>query len=148
MILTSPPSLAMILATASIRRPPSHSNTFHVSCSYWLSLLFCPVQTSNFQRSSQLVIYSYHTVQTAMTSVVMIVHRKSCLIMSVNLSITIANKRGLRAEPYYSLTSILYLCMYPNAHLAPITLPSYIFYASLTFFSATPDFFILIHNSV
>uniref|UniRef100_A0A0E9QZD4 Secreted protein n=2 Tax=Anguilla anguilla TaxID=7936 RepID=A0A0E9QZD4_ANGAN len=65
-----------------------------------LLLTFIPLLSSAYLHFSRLTsTCSLLSLQIKMSSANIIVHGDSCLISSVNLSITIANKEGLRADP-------------------------------------------------
>ncbi|KAF7647096.1 hypothetical protein LDENG_00177580 [Lucifuga dentata] len=66
-----------------------------------------------------------------MPSANIIVHGDSFLISSVNLSITNANKKGLRANPSCNPTSTLNPCVVPTTHLTSVALPSPLLHTSL-----------------
>ncbi|KAF7652147.1 hypothetical protein LDENG_00100830 [Lucifuga dentata] len=82
-----------------------------------------------------------------MSSANIIVQGDSCLTSSVSLSITTANKKGLRADPWCSPTSTLNSSVTPTAHLTTVLQLSYMSCTTLTYFSATPDFLIQHHSS-
>ncbi|KAJ8356648.1 hypothetical protein SKAU_G00194420 [Synaphobranchus kaupii] len=82
-----------------------------------------------------------------MSSANIMVHGDSCLTSSVNLSITIANKKGLRADPWCNPTPTLNASVTPTAHLTTVTLSSYMSCTLLTYFSDTPDFLMQYHTS-
>ncbi|KAF7660515.1 hypothetical protein LDENG_00279390 [Lucifuga dentata] len=73
-----------------------------------------------------------------MSSANIIVQGDSCLTSSVSLSITTANKKGLRADPWCSPTSTLNSSVTPTAHLTTVLQLSYMSCTTLTYFSATP----------
>ncbi|KAF7644942.1 hypothetical protein LDENG_00213250 [Lucifuga dentata] len=74
-----------------------------------------------------------------MSSANIIVQGDSCLTSSVSLSITTANKKGLRADPWCSPTSTLNSSVTPTAHLTTVLQLSYMSCTTLTYFSATPE---------
>ncbi|KAF7642611.1 hypothetical protein LDENG_00254750 [Lucifuga dentata] len=82
-----------------------------------------------------------------MSSANIIVQGDCCLTSSVSLSITTANKKGLRADPWCSPTSTLNSSVTPTAHLTTVLQLSYMSCTTLTYFSATPDFLIQHHSS-
>jgi len=89
--------------------------TCNSSCSYWLPLLLSPEHASTF--------ISLHYTLFTMSFPNIEVHWDSCLISSMSLSITIANKRRLRADPWYNPTSILTPSVTPKTHHTAVSLP-------------------------
>uniref|UniRef100_A0A8C4N0J5 Uncharacterized protein n=1 Tax=Eptatretus burgeri TaxID=7764 RepID=A0A8C4N0J5_EPTBU len=78
--------------------PPSLSFTHMYSV--LLRLAFIPLLSSAYLHLSSFALAcSLLSLQIMMSSANIIVHGDSCLISSVNRSITIANRKGLKADP-------------------------------------------------
>ena len=93
------------------------------------------LQLSSFSSTCSLL-----SLQITMSSANIMVHGASSLMSSVILSITIANKQGLKADHWCSPTFTSNPSVTPTAHLTAVVLPSYISCTILTYFSANPDF--------
>ena len=63
----------------------------------------------------------------------------ACLTSSVNLSITTANKKELRVDPWCIPTPTRNPSVTPTAQLTAVTLLSHLCCTTLTYFSVTPD---------
>ena len=108
--------------------------------SVFILLTFIPLlskaylQPSGFSSTCSLL-----SLQITMSSANIMVHGASSLISSVILSIIIANKQGLKADPWCSLTFTSNPSVTPTAHLTAVVLSSYISCTIITYFSANPD---------
>lgn len=71
--------------------------------------------------------------------------KNSCLTSSINVSVIIANKKGLILDVIPSLT--LNPSVTLDAHLTTVLLSFYMPYTTLTYFSDTPDVIIQYHSS-
>ena len=99
-------------------------------------------QDSNLCSTSSLV-FSQITILSANS----IVHGDSLLTSSVSLSIIAENRNGVNADPWCSPTLTLKLSVVPTAHLTTVSLFSYIYCTSRSYFSTIPDFLIQYHSS-
>ena len=84
------------------------------------------LHSSSLQLSSFSSTYSLLSPQITMSSANIMVHGASSLISSVILSITIANKQVLKADPWCSPTFTSNPSVTPTAHLTAVVLSSYI----------------------
>lgn len=89
-----------------------------------LTFIALPSKT-NLHASSYSSTCSLLSLQITLSSANLIDHGESCLTSSVSLSITIASKKGLRAEPWCSPTSTLNSSVAPTAHFTNILQFSY-----------------------
>ena len=111
-------------------------------------LTFIPLLSNAYFQDSNLystscLVSSEITISLANS----IVHGGSLLTSSVNLSIITAKRNELNADPWCSPTLTLKLFVVPTAHFTTVSLPSYIFSTSCTYFSTIPDFLIQYHSS-
>ena len=142
--LKIPLLLALLYPPFSLfRRHFLHLCTDIWSLTYLLSSLFFPMHTSRILVSTSSLISSQITISSANS----IAHGGSFLTSFVSLSIITANRNGLNADPWCSPTLILKLSVVPIAHLTTVSLPSYIFCISRTYFSTIPHFLIQCHSS-
>ena len=99
-------------------------------------LTFIPLLSNAYPQDSNLCsTSSLVSSQITISSANSIVHGGSLLISSVSLSIITANRNGLNADPWCSLTLTLKFSVVPTAHLTTVSLPSYISCTSCTYFS-------------
>ncbi|KAF7663340.1 hypothetical protein LDENG_00211810, partial [Lucifuga dentata] len=127
---------------------PLESLSFTAMYSVLLRLTFIPLLSRAYLHLSRFSsTCSLLSLQITMSSANIIVQGDSCLTSSVSLSITTANKKGLRADPWCSPTSTLNSSVTPTAHLTTVLQLSYMSCTTLTYFSATPDFLIQHHSS-
>lgn len=97
----------------------------------------CSTSTSRLSSTSTLL-----SLPITMSSVNVIVHGESCPASSVNQSITIANKKDLRADPWCNTTLTLNQSVTLTAFLTTVSLSSYMSSTTVKYFYATPDFLI------
>ena len=111
-------------------------------------LTFIPLLSNAYLKHSSLhSTSSLVSSQITISSVNRIVHGRSLLTSSVCLSIIIANRNGLNADPWCSPTLTLKISVVHTGHLTTVSLPSYISCTSRTYFSPIPDFLMQYHSS-
>ena len=130
----------LLFVTWQFHLPCFHSHQWILSCYDWLSFLFFLVHTSTSRFSVTCTLFSFKIVSSSTN---IIVHRDSCFTSSVSLSIPLASKQE-GTQSWSFILSHLCLEAIQNSYTSSpkVILLSNISHTSLTYFSATPAFFV------